>query len=138
MDEFSRYEVDMEIKEETADMEIALFESTWSRSFGFPKVLRLDASGPHQGQQFADWASAHGMYMDLIPRGAHHRLGILERNHAVRRRMLEIFHKDMPELDFEQAILVTCHQRNRLSSVKGATPATLAFIWLRPLRRRQC
>ena len=127
MDEFSRYEVDMEIKEETADMEIALFESTWSRSFGFPKVLRLDASGPHQGQQFADWASAHGMYMDLIPRGAHHRLGILERNHAVRRRMLEIFHKDMPELDFEQAILVTCHQRNRLSSVKGATPATLAF-----------
>ncbi|CAL1173933.1 unnamed protein product [Cladocopium goreaui] len=68
MDEFSRYEVDMEIKEETADMEIALFESTWSRSFGFPKVLRLDASGPHQGQQFADWASAHGMYMDLIPR----------------------------------------------------------------------
>ena len=70
MDEFSRYEVDMEIKEETADMEIALFESTWSRSFGFPKVLRLDASGPHQGQQVADWASAHGMYMDLIPRGA--------------------------------------------------------------------
>ncbi|CAL1128360.1 unnamed protein product [Cladocopium goreaui] len=68
MDEFSRYEVDMEIKEETADMEIALFESTWSRSFGFPKVLRLDASGPHQGQQFADWTSAHGMYMDLIPR----------------------------------------------------------------------
>ena len=41
--------------------------------------------------------------------------------------MLETFHRDMPELDFEQAILVTCHQRNRLSSVKGATPATLAF-----------
>ena len=130
MDEFNRYEIDMEIKEETADMEIALFESTWSRSFGFPKVLRLDASGPHQGAQFAEWASAHGMFLDLIPRGAHHKLGILERNHAVRRRMLEIFHRDMPEMDFEKAILVTCHQRNRLSSVKGATPATLAFGYI--------
>ena len=33
------------------------------------------------------------------------RHGILERNHAVRRRMLEIFHRDMVKLSFEQAIL---------------------------------
>jgi hypothetical protein len=72
MEELSRcrYEIDMEIKEESADMEIALFESAWSRSFGFPKVLRLDAFGPHQGVRFADWASTHGMFLDLILRGA--------------------------------------------------------------------
>ena len=45
----------------------------------------------------------------------------------MRRRMLEIFKKDMPEINFEKAIMVTGHQRNRLSSVKGSTPATLAF-----------
>eukprot|EP00435_Cladocopium_sp_Y103_P017933 s4786_g4.t1 len=114
------YKVDMEIKEETAEMEIALFESTWAKSFGFPVVLRLDASGPHQGEKFAEWASTHGMHLDLIPCGARHRLGILERNHAVRRRMLEIFKKEMPEVSFEKALLVTGHQRNRLSSVKGS------------------
>lgn len=60
-------------------MEIALMESTWMRVFGFPKCLRTDASGPHQGEDFAEWASRHGMQLELIPRGAHHRLGILER-----------------------------------------------------------
>ena len=59
MDEFSRYEIAMEIKDESAEMEIALvlFESTWSRTFGFPAILRLDASGPHQGERYAEWAS---------------------------------------------------------------------------------
>ena len=52
LDEFSRYELDMEIVEETADMEIALFESGWAQNFGYPSVLRLDASGPHQGTGF--------------------------------------------------------------------------------------
>ena len=64
MDGFSRYEIDTEIKDESAEMEIALFESTWSLTFGFPAIL--------------GW-----MLQALI--GAHHRLGILERNHAVRR-----------------------------------------------------
>ena len=127
LDEFSRYEVDCEIKEETAEMEIGLFESVWSKSFGYPKVLRLDASGPHQGESYADWASAHGIRLELIPRGAHHRLGILERNHAVRRKMLEVFKQEMPDCTFDKALQVTAHQRNRLSSVKGSTPATLAF-----------
>ena len=54
MDEFSRYEIDVQITDETAEMEIAL-ESTWMRCFGFPTRLRMDASGPHQGQVFADW-----------------------------------------------------------------------------------
>lgn len=72
MDEFSRYELDHEITEETADMEIALLESTWMRTFGFPQYLRMDASGPHQGQTYADWASLHGVKLELIPKGAHH------------------------------------------------------------------
>ncbi|CAL1144412.1 unnamed protein product, partial [Cladocopium goreaui] len=72
LDEYSRYEMDHRIIEETADMEIALLESSWMRSFGFPTHLRLDASGPHQSSTFADWASLHGMRLELVPRGAHH------------------------------------------------------------------
>ena len=128
VDEFSRYEVDGEIeKTATAEQEISLLETLWMRSFGFPPLLRLDASGPHQSSIFADWASAHGMRLELIPRGAHHRLGILERNHAVRRKQLEIFNQEMPDVDFAKALLATNHARNRLSSIKGASPATLAF-----------
>ena len=41
--------------------------------------------------------------------------------------MLETFKAEVPSCSFEQALLVTSHQRNRLSSVKGSTPATLAF-----------
>lgn len=130
LDEYSRYEMDHPIVEETAEMEIALLESSWMRSFGFPTHLRLDASGPHQSSTFADWASTHGMKLELIPRKAHHRLGILERNHAVRRKLLEIFHKEMPDVPFDRALVVTCHQRNRLASVSGASPATLAFAYV--------
>jgi hypothetical protein len=67
LDEYSRYEMDHRIIEETADMEIALLESSWMRSFGFPTHLRLDASGPHQsstlliGRVFTgcDWNWSH-------------------------------------------------------------------------------
>eukprot|EP00435_Cladocopium_sp_Y103_P040345 s1946_g11.t1 len=130
LDEFSRYEVDCEIKEETAEMEIGLFESVWAKSFGYPKVLRMDASGIYRGDTYADWASAHGIHLNLILRVAHHRLSILERNHAVRRKMIEVFKQEMPGCSFEKALVVTAHQRNRLSSVKGSTPATLAFVYV--------
>ena len=66
LDEFSCYEVDCEIKVETAEMEIGLFESVWAKPFGYPKVLRMDASGPHQGE-YAEWASLHGIKLELIP-----------------------------------------------------------------------
>ena len=61
------------------------------------------------------------------PTAPHHRLGILERNHAVRRKMLEVSKNEMPDCPFDKALQVTNRQRNRLSSVKGSTPATLAF-----------
>lgn len=127
MDEFSRYELDCLIEEETAAMEIALMESTWMRSFGYPKRFRTDASGPHQGEEFAEWTSRHGMQLELIPRGAHHRLGILERNHAIRRKQLEMLLVEQPEITLEEALQVTSHQRNRLSTVHGSSPAAIAF-----------
>ena len=127
MDEFSRYEVDCEIKEETAAMEIALMESTWMRNFGYPKRFRTDASGPHQGEEFADWTSRHGMQLELIPRGAHHRLGILERNHAIRRKQLEVLLSEEPDITLDEALQITSHQRNRLSSIQGSSPAMIAF-----------
>jgi hypothetical protein len=41
--------------------------------------------------------------------------------------MLETFKAELPDCNFEKILLVTAHQRNRLSSIKGAMPATLAF-----------
>lgn len=137
MDEFSRYELDCHIEEETAAMEIALMESTWMRSFGYPKRFRTDASGPHQGEEFAEWTSRHGMQLELIPRGAHHRLGILERNHAIRRKQLEMLLVEEPE------ITLGCSVAGDFSPAKPSEHGSWFIsccdcVWIRPKSRWQC
>ena len=54
-------------------------------------------------------------------------LGIVERDHAVRREQTDIYHDLMPNDDLKTAVLVTCNQRNRLRGVRGSTPAMIAL-----------
>jgi len=68
LDEFKRYEIDCEIKAETAEMEIGFFESTWSKNFGYAKVLKLDTSSPYQSETYIKWVSNHNIKMEEIPR----------------------------------------------------------------------
>jgi len=87
------------------------------------KVLRLDMSGSHMSHVFREWAGGQGIRLDMIPKDAHHRLGILERNHQVRREQLEIYHAAHPKDSLRKAVRITCPQRNRLRNVRGFTPA---------------
>ena len=64
-----------------------------------------------------------GIRLKIVCADAHHQLGPLERNHAVRREQLAIYEKTHPEDDFATALLVTNQQRNRLRNVRGFTPA---------------
>ena len=54
-------------------------------------------------------------------------LGIIERNHAVRRRQMEIYELDFPKDDVKTAMLMTCQQRNRLRGVRGSSPSMIAL-----------
>ena len=121
MCENSRYEVDAVIKQEFAKNEINIFEKLWLSWAGAMNTLRVD-SRAHMSEEFAEWCRSRGIRLTLIPRDAHHELGILERNHQVRREQIAIYHDMHPEDSLKVAVRVTQQQRNRLRNVHGFTP----------------
>ena len=46
----------------------------------------------------------------------------MERNHAIRKQ-LEVLLSEEPDVTLEEALQITSHQRNRLSSIQGSSPA---------------
>ncbi len=54
-------------------------------------------------------------------------LGMLERNHAMRREQRDVYHDHLPNDALKTAVLVTCTQRSRLPGVRGSTPALIAL-----------
>ena len=90
-DEYTRFEMDAVIRRETWKKESKLLEKHWVSIFGPPKVLRADMSGAHMSDQFKAWCEGHGVRLELIPKFAHHRLGMLEASHRLRRKQLRIF-----------------------------------------------
>ena len=127
MCENSRYEVDAVIKRELAKNEIKIFEKQWLSWAGAMHTLRVDSSGAHMGDEFAEWCRSRGIRLVLIPRDAHHELGMLERNHQVRREQIAIYHDMHPEDSLKVAVRVTQQQRNRLRNVRGFTPVQRAL-----------
>ena len=78
-------------------------------------------------QRLKDFCTACNVKWQLIPDGAHHRLGALERNHAVRREQLAIFMDKNPETDMKHAVVLTCAARNRLHNARGFSPVQRVF-----------
>ena len=78
-------------------------------------------------QEFKDWAEARGIKMQLIAKDAHHQLGMLERNHQVRREQITIYGATHKKDTLRQAGGMTCSQRNRLRNVKGYSPTQLVL-----------
>ena len=117
MDEFSRYEIDKHMPTESVSELIRLLEEGWIEIFGAPKTLRLDMHGMHMSKEFLEWATKFNIKLSFIPAECHHELGILERNHAVRREQIALYNDKFPEDPFEQVLKITCMQRNRLRGV---------------------
>ena len=127
MDEFSRFEREKVILRETTEDITRCLEELWFNVFGPPEVLRLDAAGGHSSEAFSDFCSRFGVRLIVVPAGAHFKLGMIERNHAVRRKQITLYERDFPDDDVDHAVDVTCGQRNRLRDVGGSTPLTLVF-----------
>ena len=126
-DDYSKYVVDVPIKHESAKSETKALEKYWLRPFGPPRELRLDSSGAHMSEAMAKWAQANGIKLRLIPKGGHHMLGALERDHQVRREQLGLYARIFPEDSLKKSLLITSAQRNRYRLVGGYSPATLAL-----------
>ena len=99
----------------------------WVSTFGAMRMLRTDMAGAHMSQRLKDFCTACNVRLQLIPEGAHHRLGALERNHAVRREQLAIFVDKNPETDMKHAVVITCAARNRLHNARGFSPVQRVF-----------
>ena len=127
MDEYSRYEIDHAIAQEDTATEIRVANRYWISWAGPPGKVRTDMSGPHMSQGFADWVESFGGKLELIPARAHHRLGLLERNHQVRREQLAIYGKTFPDDPLRLALRVTQNQRNALRNVRGFSPTSLVL-----------
>ena len=74
-------------------------------------------------QFMKDWRELRGICLSMVPRGAHHILAFVERHHHVRREQLAIYKKGHPSDKLKTALTWTSAVSNRMSSVKGYSPA---------------
>ena len=121
------YEAYCLLQQEAEEEELAALENQWFNIFGAPAKLRTDSSGTHMSQRFQQRLNDYGVKLLLVPKEAHHNMGIVERLHAVRRLQLLKLLRDRPEVDLKLAIAVSCQQRNRLRSIHGSSPSQIVF-----------
>ena len=127
IDAYTRFEVNSIIQSESMEEEIEVLKKQWLSWAGHPKIIKTDSSGAHMSEFFQAWCDERQIRLILVPKEAHHQLGLVERLHAVRRHQLVLMKSEKPDLEIETAVLLACEQRNRLRSVHGASPVALVF-----------
>ena len=126
IDLFSRYEMNRVIDAETEKEELKVLDD-WIHAFGCPARIRTDASGAHMSEQFLSYMDDHNIKLTLVPKEAHHRMGTVERLHAVRRLQLLKMKQENPKLQLELAAPLACSLRNKLRSIHGVSPSQIVF-----------
>ena len=126
IDLFSRYEMNRVIDAETEKEELKVLDD-WIHAFGCPARIRTDASGAHMSEQFLSYMDDRNIKLTLVPKEAHHRMGIVERLHAVRRLQLLKMKQENPKLKLELAVPLACSLRNKLRSIHGVSPSQIVF-----------
>ncbi|CAK0890436.1 unnamed protein product, partial [Prorocentrum cordatum] len=105
-------------------LESKLWEKLWISWAGKPETKRMDMGGSHAAKRTHDWMSNE---LDLIPRGAHHRLGLMGRNHAASMAQPSKCHLRSPDDPLKTAPRMTASQQNTLRNARGFGPAALAL-----------
>ena len=127
IDVYSRFETNAVVINETLEEELEVIMRQWVSWASFPKQIRTDSSGAHMSEAFQTWCDDNRVKLTLVPKEAHHRMGLVERLHAVRRQQLHKMKQEKPDLELELAVLHACSQRNRLRTVHGASPSSIVF-----------
>ena len=71
-----------EVTAETEKEELKVLDE-WINAFGAPQKVRTDASGAHMSEAFLTYMDDRNIKLILVPRDAHHKMGTVERLHAV-------------------------------------------------------
>ena len=125
IDVYSRYETNAVVSNEALEEELEIMMTQWVSWAGFPKQIRTDSSGAHMSEAFQ--SDENRIKLTLVPKEAHHRMGLVERLHAVRRQQLHKMKAEKRDLKLEVAVWHACSQRNRLRTVHGSSPASIVF-----------
>ena len=127
IDVFSKFEVNAAIKSEALKDEAKVLEEKWFAWAGFPQQIRTDSSGAHMSEDFQSWCDDKGIKLTIVPKEAHHRMGTVERLHAVRRQQLHKMMIEDPTITLEAAVIHSTAQRNNLRNINGCSPSQLVF-----------
>ena len=98
------------VASETEKEELKVLDQ-WIDSFGCPQRLRTDVSGAHMSEQFQAYMDDRNIKLVLVPKEAHHRMGVVERLHAVRRLQLLKMKQEQPGVTLETAVPIACSLR---------------------------
>ena len=89
VDAATRYMMARMLKHETSKDLIKALTRGWIRLFGAMKQMMFDEGTNFCSDAFKQWAESHGIRINVAPPEAHHRMGPVERRHAVLRESLE-------------------------------------------------
>jgi len=89
VDAATRYLLARTLKHETARDLIKALTRGWIRMFGAMNNVLFDEGTNFCSEEFKQWAETHGIHINVMPPEAHHRMGPVERRHAVLREALE-------------------------------------------------
>ena len=121
-----RYEMNQMIEAETEKEELQLVDA-WVEAFGISARIRTDASGAHMSEQFLSYMDDKNIKLLLVPKEAHHRIGLVERLHAVRRLQLLKMKHENPKLSLSAAVPLACAARSQIRSIHGSSPSQIVF-----------
>ena len=119
--------------EKTPDL-IQAVERSWTKHFGPPTTLQVDDHRGWSSETLRNWASDHGIFLNINPGQAHARLGILERRHQVLRRAVELYIADTNSTinrdTVAQALTYVIPQINNTPNLQGfsATQWTFGYV----------
>ena len=126
MDQATRYVTLRVLASEQSKDLIKGLERGWIKHFGQPKILRIDEAKGWSAELLRNWASDHGITVEIAPAETHSWLGAVERKHQVVRRALELYMAEMGEAtkkNLLEACIYVPGQVNNLSMVRGFSPA---------------
>ena len=99
------------------------FQEGWCQYFGYPRVLRLDPSGPFRSHAVEAFCDKHKIHLEVIPGEAHHQIGVCEQAvGGVKELMTKVSNRE-PELSTEEAPALAISVFNQREQIRGFTPA---------------
>ena len=94
---------------------------------GSPDIIKADAGLQFNSKEFKDFAKSSGVVVEIVPKEAHHKIGLLERYHKVVRNVYNKLKADEPSMDKHLRLSTTFRCVNDSVGPDGIVPTLLVF-----------